>query len=576
MTISNLVKYTSFFALTLICCLTTAVFNWDRRLVHTSTDSAPKPMFYTRRHQDILKFSSSNIKTSSVAYTAKKSDKIFIPTYQSVKDAHHTKYTDNDVTEKGNVGMIDGGKTLIALKNADKHVKVGDFFSVIIEARDSKDQHRVKGGDFLFATIRVTKGHSAGKIIDFNNGTYEVIFFAAWAGKATIEITVVHSSETVDYIESELWSTEQRIGWNGNFRANSKKSEHTLCRFTKVTATDKCVYSHPRALGKTVFLCDKPVNLSCETLFSIKSSSSYVEDVFSKLYTSHRSLYDKSVTYARLTNGISSININSSDDQSTLGILEKIWLPECKPDMPIPLSDGFWTGSIWTSLQCKAKQWTGPEIIQCIKEKQLIFMGDSTTRQWAEGMLELTNVTKSIYTSRPTTKQIRHHSDIMTFDFYFHPYSIGSVQHRYRVGKWEYEVLDNLNSSACNYVIMVSPWAHYSQWTKESVIERLRLLRETLIRFMKRCPNAQVLMKTPHPRNHKSKTSLLYSSDKILYDIYELYYKLFSGLGIHIIDIWDMNLAYPHTNTIHMPMKVIYQELFLMFSHICTGVLTAI
>ncbi|XP_033100337.1 NXPE family member 3-like [Anneissia japonica] len=245
-------------------------------------------------------------------------------------------------------------------------------------------------------------------------------------------------------------------------------------------------------------------------------------------------------------------------------------LPECKANLPTPLIDGFWTpGSKWTSLQCKTRQWTRPELIQCLKGKELILMGDSTTRQWRDGILKLMRVGNSNYTKHVTPKHTTHHSDILAFDFYFHPYSMGSLGYHYRVGKWEYEVLDNLNFSACNYVVMVSPWAHYSQWVKESTWERMRLLRETLIRFMKRCPKAQVMVKTPHPRYHQKGGDNIYTGEKMLHDIYELYHELFSDLGIHILDIWDMNVSHPAPNVIHMPMPIIYQELFMMFSHIC-------
>ena len=156
-------------------------------------------------------------------------------------------------------------------------------------------RHRVKGGDFWFAAIRSRKGNAAGKIIDFKNGTYEAIFFAAWAGEMIIEIILVHPSETVDYIESELWPMEQRIIWNGNFKSN-EISESKICRFSREgvpVLIDKCEYSQPLALGKTSFFCDKPVKLSCDTLDSIHSASGYVEKMFSKLYKSHRTLYDK-------------------------------------------------------------------------------------------------------------------------------------------------------------------------------------------------------------------------------------------------------------------------------------------
>ncbi|XP_071944151.1 NXPE family member 4-like [Antedon mediterranea] len=461
-------------------------------------------------------------------------------------------------------GMIDVMRSSIGLKNPDRTVKVGDFFSVIIQARDQYGQN-CKGGDFFFATIGSESNNASGKITDFKNGTYEVLFFAGWPGVIDIYIMLVHPSEAVDFIEQEIWPLEKRIVWKGIFGKN--KSETTKCSLgnSRDEHINECKYVQPLATGETALYCDKPKHASCDSLNWIKSDTNYVNRKFAKFYKPHQLIFSKSVTYIRLLEGTTSLTISNTT------MMSNMLLPECKADLPKPRSDGFWTNNVWTSLQCKTKQWTKQEVSKCINGKHIVLMGDSTTRQWTEHLLAFMGVTRSINTTKPSTKHIQHHSNIMMLDFYFHPYSIGSIMHIYRVGKWEYEILDNLNVDTCNnYVIMVSPWAHYAQWTKESFIERLHLLRETLVRFMKRCPGAKILMKTPHPRNHSSQISLLYGSDKLLYDIYELYFSIFSGLGIHILDIWDMNLSYPSRNTIHMPTPVILQELFLMFSHICT------
>ncbi|XP_071945541.1 NXPE family member 1-like [Antedon mediterranea] len=470
----------------------------------------------------------------------------------------------NSCSISENNSMIDINRSFIYLKNPDRPVKVGDFFSVIIQARDLYSQC-TSGYDFFFATMNSKENHNTGKITDLKNGTYEVLFFAGWPGVINISIVLVHPSEAVYFIEQEIWPLEKRLAWKGYFEQN--KSETQFCSISKkaLLGVDKCQYSHPLAMGETVFFCDKPMKSSCDRLSWLQTNSPYIGSVFSKLYSSHQQLFSKSVTYARLVQGTTSIKI-SKEGNLPLVISR---LPECRADLQMPLSDGFWTNDVWTSLHCKTKQWTKQEITKCIRGKHMILMGDSTTRQWTEQLLNIMGVTKSKYTTKPNTKHIRHHSTSMMLDFYFHPYTLGSPTFYYRVGKWEYEILNNLKKKDCNYVIIVSPWAHYIQWTKDSYTERLHLLREALVRFMKRCPNAKIVVKTSHPRNHPSTNSLLYASDKIVYNIYKLFVSIFSGLGIHIIDIWDMNLSYPSMNTIHMPSPVIHQELFLMFSHIC-------
>ncbi|XP_033125556.1 NXPE family member 1-like [Anneissia japonica] len=466
----------------------------------------------------------------------------------------------------GTVGMISAKETTFFLKNAQQPVIVGDYFSVIIEARSSMGQHSKRGGDFWFGAIRSRKGNAAGKIIDFKNGTYEVIFFAGWTGKATIEIILVHPSETTNFIEEKLWPMKDRIIWSGTFSAN-KQYETKTCRFGKQSEhLNQCVHSYPLALGQTVFLCDKPKRLSCNTLISLKSVANHVEKKFSELLSKNNALFNKvypSTTPLRLSIIVYFLTGSPSD------VANELMLPDCKADLPTPPSDGFWIKSIWTSLQCKSKQWSKEEIKQCLKGKHVYFMGDSTTRQWNAGLLALLGLSSSSFTKSPNAKLTYHNSDVLNLTYYFYPYTISSKSCPYRIGRWEYEVMDNLSSSTCNYIIVTSPWADYSQWVKENYIERLYLLRDTILRLRERCPNTMFVVKTPKPRNHNTVTSLLYAGDRLLYDIREFFLKIFSGLGIHIIDVWDMNLAYPLPNNVHMPMEVIYQELQMFLSHVC-------
>ncbi|XP_033107150.1 uncharacterized protein LOC117109031 [Anneissia japonica] len=468
------IKYSAWFITALSLSLLFST-KWELML---TTHKPPRPRVYRPADQTSIP-QTEKLESPIENITKVGSDKMTIPTLASIKEAR-LKSSNRQMPKvskpKETMGLINTSETTIILKNTGL-IKVGDTFSVIIETRDSNDRHRLKGGDFWMANIRSRQANAAGKVIDFKNGTYEVVFFAAWAGNVSIEIILVHPSETTDFIENSVWPMKDRALWKGSFVSGNTSNGRTACRFRikgEEDLQDKCEWSHPLAIGKTVFVCDKPKTLGCDTLFHLKSSSHHAFPNFDLLnnYTGIFSRFDN---------------------------------------------------------------------------------------HYGSTLLKLMRVGNSNYTKHVTPKHTTHHSDILAFDFYFHPYSMGSLGYHYRVGKWEYEVLDNLNFSACNYVVMVSPWAHYSQWVKESTWERMRLLRETLIRFMKRCPKAQVMVKTPRPRYHQKGGDNIYTGEKMLHDIFELYHELFSDLGIHILDIWDMNVSHPAPNVIHMPMPIIYQ-----------------
>ncbi|XP_071955484.1 NXPE family member 4-like [Antedon mediterranea] len=464
-------------------------------------------------------------------------------------------------------GITNSSNTRYYVKHSGQSVNAGSYFSVIIEARAINNSHSRKGGDFWYATIRNKVVNVAGKITDFDNGTYEAKFFAAQPGEYDVEITLVHPSKTTDFIENVLWPMEDRVVWNGNFTSNDNKTHEIKRCKLKVHAdyNNTCVYSFPLALGTTELVCDKPNEkmFTCDSLTSLKSKNTYIERHFSYLFSDNSALFQKSVTYVRILNGPLKINITETSENTVYH------LPECKADLPATISDGFWMKNSWTSLRCKSKQWSRVEIRKCVKGKQLYFFGDSTTRQWNGGLLDLLGLRKSNMTKYPNAKKTYHSSDVVNLTFHFHPFTLGVTNSPYRIGRWEYEIMDNLDTRICNYIIMISPWAHYTQWVKERYIERLYLLRQTILRLRKRCPNTVFVIKTPKPRNHDTGTSLLYAGDKLIYDIRSFFLDVFKNIGIHIIDVWDMNLAHPSKSTIHMPIRIIYQELYLFLSHVC-------
>ena len=131
-------------------------------------------------------------------------------------------------------------------------------------------------------------------------------------------------------------------------------------------------------------------------------------------------------------------------------------------------------------------------------------------------------------------------------------------------------MFDSFVNSDCNYVIVVSSWAHFTQWTRSAIIERYLLLRQAVDRYHARCPDAPVIIKSPHAREHKVFDARVYCSDFILNELRKIMRDIFADVpGVVYLDIWDMNLAHPAKNSVHMPEPVIEQELAMLWSYVC-------
>ena len=148
----------------------------------------------------------------------------------------------------------------------------GAYLQIHITARDDLGQQRQGGGDFWTATLSAVNGQysTAGRIVDHENGTYSVYFISAWKEASDVNITLIHNSAAVAYMKDGVWPVF-RIRYEGYFEKGNATSQTncTVASTSEQLDEDKCVYSHPSALGNYVFVCDIPdKGLSCESLVS--------------------------------------------------------------------------------------------------------------------------------------------------------------------------------------------------------------------------------------------------------------------------------------------------------------------
>ena len=223
---------------------------------------------------------------------------------------------------------------------------------------------------------------------------------------------------------------------------------------------------------------------------------------------------------------------------------------------------------------CKTKQWSqaGADAIgNCLKNKSVYLLGDSTTRQWAYELFSLLKTeVKLVDMSQKYRRYLPRYNLNITYQFY--PQILGSKTVRIKDEMYEVDVMDRLvRDASCNYVVVISPWAHFTQWWADAYRERLQLLMESVQRLKSRCPDTPVILKSPHVRDHKDAYTHLLNSDYILYRMKIQMEEVFRNAGVFYVDIWDMNLAYPANKTVHMPREVIRQELNLALSYVCRG-----
>ncbi|XP_022093723.1 NXPE family member 3-like [Acanthaster planci] len=346
-----------------------------------------------------------------------------------------------------------------------------------------------------------------------------------------------------------------------------------LCRLRRHgNWSGMCLYPHRRALGQTVFICERPAGVaSCDSLFATKSDGSRITARIDELTEGREMMYLSSQNYRKpieIADPIITIEAGSLEQSQG----NKSTLPQCLPDQELPLSHGYWLNGRWHSLLCLITDWTTrPKLTSCLRNKNLILLGDSTTRQWFLGIHNLLGIE---FERTPADRQFnwrRSYRELnTTLAYTAHPQLVGSLAVYLDEVRYEVDVLDGLTDPHCNYIVLVSPWAHFSQWTRASYEERTQRLRAALADFRQRCPAAKVVLKGPHARDHHSYEAAVYSSDVLLKEIEKINRRTLYGIGIWYLPVWAMNSAHPAPNTVHMPMDVIREELKMFFSYVCS------
>lgn len=127
--------------------------------------------------------------------------------------------------------------------------------------------------------------------------------------------------------------------------------------------------------------------------------------------------------------------------------------------------------------------------------------------------------------------------------------------------------LDRLKGGP-HMVVLISVWSHFSTFSDEIYIRRLRHIRRAVVRLLNRRPDTLVVIRTANLQKIDPEISL-YNSDWFSLQKDALLRAMFKGLHVQLLDAWEMTLAHHLPHDLHPPRAIIRHMMDMVLSRIC-------
>ncbi|KAJ7997599.1 hypothetical protein DPEC_G00230680 [Dallia pectoralis] len=387
------------------------------------------------------------------------------------------------------------------------------------------------------------------------NGTYTVRLALLWPGPAQVSIRLVHSSEAVQVLCRHREQDPDKVYFLGYYEEGVKQ-ETAICNAQRslklVGDGTHCCCEYREPVTGYVWFCRRPSSLPCHAL-TYHSMGGY-QAVLTQLETKL----------------LKSINIVLQGDNSVINIKPSNKTrpqTKCHPGLNTSVPAGFFLHDHWTSLVCDGKSFPSSGLVSgCLKNKQILMMGDSTLRQWFEYLEKQVPTLKrlNLFTSGQSgpfeAVDLQSNTRII---WRAHGVPIRTSKTPWADLHYIAREVEDL-AGGPHTVVVFTLWAHFTTYPLASYIHRLAVIHRAVASLLRRSPATLVVIKSANT-GYKS----VYGSDWLSWQLDQVLKTMFRDLPVVFIDVWQMTSCHYSPDNIHPPPVVIQNEVDLFLSFVC-------
>ncbi|XP_051543536.1 NXPE family member 3-like isoform X1 [Myxocyprinus asiaticus] len=443
--------------------------------------------------------------------------------------------------------------------------KVGEKIHVTITARDHNNNLKAYGGDFFQAKLFNLKLKAGvfGEVVDNRNGTYSVAFLLPWEGQAQVSVRLMHSSEVVQILKKYGESSFPRSHYKGHFEGPGPNGawirEVVECNLkwgpNGSWIKGNCCCEYKDAKTGTVWQCERPKALSCD--YWVFHENGHFQ---SPLNPFEKKLFARTVTNKHITGDTRAINVlpNNAD----LGSKDR-----CRSGLTTPVPAGFYFQDVWKSFVCKTKHFSRTEMGNCLKNKIVYMMGDSTTRQWFEYFLRTVPGLKrmDLHTNPkngPVMAVELKNNIIVHWRAHGYP-----LQFRKMPAADLHYISNEIDyiTGGRHTVVVFTIFAHLVFHPITFYVHKVAKIRQAVLALLKRAPTTTVIIKSGNTGFTKDE----YGNDWYRMQLNTVMREMFRDIAVVYLDVWQMTSCHYTVEDIHPAGVIVSNEIDMLLSYIC-------
>uniref|UniRef100_A0A672LLH6 NXPE family member 3-like n=1 Tax=Sinocyclocheilus grahami TaxID=75366 RepID=A0A672LLH6_SINGR len=439
--------------------------------------------------------------------------------------------------------------SIVGLKES---YKVGENISVIITARDHNKNLKRYGGDFFKAKLfnAELKASVYGEVVDHRNGTYSVALLLPWEGQAQVSVRLEHSSEVVQILKKYRESSFPRSHYNGYFEglALNKTTIHEVVECNLKWGADgswmkgDCCCEYKDIRTGTVWQCERPKELSCDKLV-------------------HHS-------YERLESTVPSGKPPKSEPYRTephraVSMQWKSTLEKCRSGMTTPVPAGFYLNDVWKSFVCHTRQFSPAQMGNCLKNKIVYLMGDSTTRQWFEFLeRNVPGIKRMDLHTPPSGGPLMAVELKYNIIIHWRPHGVPLRFSKMPITDLHY-ISNDIDEIAGgpHAVVVFTFFAHLVFHPITFYVYEVAKIRQSVVALLSRAPETTVIIKSGNTAGQKV--------DWLMLQLDTVMREMFRDIdGVIFLDVWQMTSCHYLREHIHPRPVIIANEVNMFLSYV--------